>query len=102
MLEVLLSTKIAADDKLEMLHKDHGIIVTKEVREKVSDMCNLSKGVIEEGLQQGLEQGLERGRAEEREAFLAVAAKMVRDGILALGEAAERFGFTETELAATL
>ena len=77
-------------------------------------MCNLSKGVIEEGLQQGLkqglergleqgiEQGIERGRAEEREAFLAVAAKMVRDGILALGEAAERFGFTETELAATL
>jgi len=85
-------------------------------------MCNLSVGAIEEGYVQGMndgwkkghekgwnegravgwERGREEGRDNERAAFLSATAAMVRDGLLALSLASERFGFSEQEILAAL
>ena len=61
-------------------------------------MCNLSEGVF----QRGVDKGREEGREEERARFLVTAASLVRDGVLALREAADRFGFSESELRSAL
>ena len=102
MLEVLFAAHIDARQKIRMLKEGYGIMMSDGFSKKVSDMCNLSVGYYEEGVREGREQGLKQGREGERAAFLQVAATMVRDGVLALGEAARRFGFSEDELRAAL
>lgn len=126
MLEILLATGIEAQKKLLILHEKYGIIVSEDLSERVKAMCNLSVGAIEEGYVQGMndgwkeghekgwkegraegrEQGRAEGRAEgrdnERAAFLRATAAMVRDGLLALSLASERFGFSEQEIRAAL
>ena len=57
---------------------------------------------LEQGREEGLERGLEQGREEERASFLERAAKMVRDGTLALADASAGFGFSEDEISELL
>ena len=57
-------------------------------------MCNLSEGVFQ--------RGVDKGREEGRARFLVTAASLVRDGVLALRDAADRFGFSESELRSAL
>jgi len=122
MLEVLLATGIEAQEKLLTLHEKYGIIISEDLSERVKAMCNLSVGAIEEGYVQGMndgwkkghekgwnegravgwERGREEGRDNERAAFLSATAAMVRDGLLALSLASERFGFSEQEILAAL
>lgn len=98
MLEVLLTDKIDPQQKLDLLHDSYGIIVTDNLRERVSSMCNLSEGVLNRGIKKGREEGRKETRAE----FLKPTADLVREGVYSLREAASRFGFTEQELAAVL
>ena len=98
MLEVLFSTRIDARRKIYMLKAGYGIMVSEQFDKKVSDMCNLSVGYFEEGV----EEGRKEGREEERKVFLEVAASMVRDGALTLDEVLRRFGCSEDELRAIL
>ena len=98
MLEVLLSTRVTASEKIAYLEGECGIVMTEWLNERVINMCNLSQGAIEEGLKQGLKQG----RREERARFLEVAAALVSDGTLALKDAAARFGFSEQEIRVAL
>jgi hypothetical protein len=48
LLETLFISKKDAEEKLEILEKEFEIKVTKELEKEVSQMCNISKGVIEE------------------------------------------------------
>ena len=102
MLEILLTTRMNADKKLALLSRRYGMIMTDSMNEEVDAMCNLSEGVLEEGREQGRAEGREQGRAEgrelERRQFFEAAVSLVRDGLLAPREAAERFGFAEGEL----
>ena len=98
MLEVLLSTRIEAEKKIEYLENQCGIVMTKHLNERVINVCNLSQGAIEEGFKEGHKAGRREGRNEERARFLEVAAALVNDGTLALKDAAARFGFTEQEI----
>lgn len=114
MLEVLLATSMSASEKVSVLQDEYGMIMTESMNEEVSDMCNLSEGVLEEGREQerqkfaeergrfAEERGRfaeERGRfAEERKRFLETAVSLVRDGLLGPREAADRFGLPEDEL----
>ena len=98
MLEVLLSTKMTASEKITYLEGECGIVMTERLNERVINMCNLSQGFMEEGLKEGRKQG----RKEERAKFLEVAATLVSDGTLALRDAAVRFGFSEQEIKVAL
>ena len=90
MLEVLLSTRMTASEKIAYLEDKCSIVVTEYLNERVIDVCNLSQGAIEEGRREG--------RREERARFLEVAVSLVSDGTLALKDAAARFGFSEQEI----
>ena len=58
-----------------ILEGKFGIPMTEKLETEVSEMCNLSQGLLEEGLAdglekglaEGLEKGLVKGRAEETE-----------------------------------
>jgi predicted transposase/invertase (TIGR01784 family) len=65
LLEVLLSPKRASIDKKTILKNEYHIPMTKAMEREVDNMCNLSDGVeqlgIEKGIAIGIEQGMERG-----------------------------------------
>ena len=61
LLEVLLSSDREVKEKKEILQNDFSIEMTKTLEREVSTMCNLSKGVEEQGIQKGIEQGIEQG-----------------------------------------
>ncbi|NCC08482.1 MAG: hypothetical protein EOM30_10720 [Clostridia bacterium] len=70
-LETLFSSDLPASEKLEMLEQEG--IDCESLESEVSEMCNYSKGVREEGIQQGMQQGKQRGKLE---AILALKEHM--------------------------
>ena len=66
MLEVLLSSERKPDEKKRILEHDFNIEMTGQLEREVSDMCNLSEGVeqkgIEKGIEKGRQEGIEKGR----------------------------------------
>jgi hypothetical protein len=64
LLEVVLSNKIDPTEKIKILEEKYSIPMTIELEEEVVNMCNLSKGVKDEGIKIGMKRGLERGREE--------------------------------------
>ena len=61
LLNTLFSTEIDKNKKKEMLEQDFEIPITQGIEKEVSEMCNLSKGIEEKGIQQGLHQGIQQG-----------------------------------------
>ncbi|MCM1537068.1 MAG: Rpn family recombination-promoting nuclease/putative transposase [bacterium] len=57
LLGVLLSKEIPVDEKLRILETEYGIPTDDRMREDVDEMCNLGRGVLEEGLQKGVQKG---------------------------------------------
>lgn len=51
LLNVLLSTETDSEDKCQILEDDFKIKMTQTLESEVSLMCNLSKGVEEQGIQ---------------------------------------------------
>ena len=60
LLGALLSGKLTVDEKLNIIKNEYEINVENNLRKDVSDMCNLSQGLVEEGR----EEGIVEGRAE--------------------------------------
>jgi len=58
LLETLLISEKNAEQKLDILKTEFEIEVTKELEREVSQMCNISKGVEEKGIQKGLLQAI--------------------------------------------
>jgi hypothetical protein len=58
---VLFSPITSPDDKKKILEDDFNIAMTAEFESEVQRMCNLSKGVYNEGVQQGIQQGMQQG-----------------------------------------
>jgi hypothetical protein len=61
LLNVLFSPITPPDDKKKILEDDFNIAMTAEFESEVQRMCNLSKGVYNEGVQQGIQQGMQQG-----------------------------------------
>ena len=55
-LEVLLSRKLQAEEKRQILQEQYHIVMTKKMSEEVTQMCNLSWGIYQDGVEQGIEQ----------------------------------------------
>ena len=49
MLNLLFKAKMSAEDKKYQLGKNYGIMMTRAIGKEVDGMCDLSKGVREEG-----------------------------------------------------
>jgi hypothetical protein len=61
LLNALFSTELSAEAKKRILSDEFHIAMTEELELEVDDMCNLSRGIAEEGIRQGLQQGLQQG-----------------------------------------
>lgn len=68
LLGTLFSKKLKVQEKLELLDRRFQIQSDKKIREELDTMCNLSYGILEEGV--------EKGREEERKAIIC---EMLRD-----------------------
>lgn len=64
MLNILFTMKISAEEKKRLLEKNYGIIMTKNMDKEVEYMCNLSEGILKQGLEQGIEIGKAQGIQE--------------------------------------
>ena len=58
LLSVLLSTEIKAGQKKEILEKEYHIEMNRKFEEEVWQMCNLSEGVEQKGIQKGIQRGI--------------------------------------------
>ena len=54
LLGALLSGKLTVDEKLNIIKNEYEINVENNLRRDVSDMCNLSQGLVEEGREEGI------------------------------------------------
>ena len=54
LLDVLLSTEVEAQKKQKVLQEEFYIPMTTKFAEEVVEMCNLSKGVMEQGMEKGI------------------------------------------------
>lgn len=69
MLGDLLSDDLSKREKRARL-ENYNIKLTRQLEGRMSEMCNLSQGVLEKGLEKGLEQGLERKELENIKALM--------------------------------
>ena len=53
LIDTLLSSRIRSDDKKAILANDYGIKMTKTIEGEVIDMCNISDGVYNRGIEDG-------------------------------------------------
>ena len=65
LISALLSSVLPKQEKLDII-KEYKIPIKDDIREDVSDMCNLSEDVWEKGMKNGMEKGAET----EREKFI--------------------------------
>ena len=93
LLNVLLSTETDSEDKCQILEDDFKIKMTQTLESEVSLMCNLSKGVEEQGIQKGLQKGLEQGI----QAMIATLKKLQIPTETILIEICEKFGLTRED-----
>ena len=61
LMNVLLSSKTSVQDKQKVMHDEFRISMTSELESEVSDMCNLSQGIFNDGVEKGMEKGMEKG-----------------------------------------
>lgn len=77
LLGILFSDKLNATEKINLLDQRFEMKETEKIRKELSEMCNLSYGILEEGIKEGIEKGLEKGLEEGMEKGLKEARKSV-------------------------
>lgn len=60
MLAILLSDEIETENKKKILESEFNIPMTRELKEDVNIMCNLSDGIEEKGIDKGIDKGIEQ------------------------------------------
>ena len=66
LLNTLFHSKETALERSRILEGKFGIPMTEKLETEVSEMCNLSQGLLEEGRAEGREEGRAEGREEGR------------------------------------
>lgn len=61
LLDVLLSSEKEPEEKKKILQNDFDIKMTRRLEREVSELCNLSKGVEENGIKKGIKEGIKEG-----------------------------------------
>lgn len=52
-LNILFSSKLSGEEKVRLLDEELDIPVDEKIREELNDMCNLSEGIEEKGIETG-------------------------------------------------
>ena len=80
-LGTIFSEKLKPEEKLKSLEKDYGVKTSREIKEGVNKMCNLSDAIEERGIQQGIQQGILRGMQQgEEQKLIELICRKVRKG----------------------
>ena len=79
LMNVLLSDKTEVKTKKEILHKEFGIPMSMEIESEVEEMCNLSEGIYNRGLQEGISQGISQGINRGLTIGIEGAVELLRD-----------------------
>ena len=87
LLSALFSNQLTEKEKFRIIEKEYNIIIDSKMREDVSIMCNLSQGILEQGISQGVERGIEQGISQgiEQEKIDS-ARRMIENNKLSLEE----------------
>ena len=70
LLGTLLSMELSVGEKLGIIGKEYNIPLDRKIRKDVSDMCNLSQGILEKGEAIGEARGEARGKAMAENMFI--------------------------------
>lgn len=89
LLNVLFSTTATPEEKKKRLNDEFDIAMTAEFESEVRDMCNLSKALVEQGIERGIEQGIGKG-IEQKNLSLA---KMMIEGNEPIDKIAKYTGY---------
>ena len=81
MLSLLFSTDIEPEEKKIRLTDEYNIPVNDKLREELNTMCNLSQGLIDQGIEMGLEQGIQIKALEEEKTSRNNVVAMYQDGL---------------------
>lgn len=65
LMNVLLSAKIPADRKKEIIEREFNIPMTRKIEKEVDHMCNLSQGIYEDGRIAAIDQFIKAGASDE-------------------------------------
>ena len=93
LLNTLLSTDTSVLEKKQILQNDFQIQMTRQLEKEVTEMCNLSEGVEQKGIEKGRQEG-------RKERMIETAKTMLADGILPLEKIAEYSGLSFDEVVA--
>ena len=82
MLEVLFTGRYAAKEVIQILEDEYEFAHAHTMERTVSEMCNLSQGIFEEGMEKGMAQGIEKGieRGTNRERLQNIRSLMETTG----------------------
>ena len=65
LLNILFRPEILTkEERIQILEEKYGILIMDKFREEMEEMCNLSQGVLEQGIEKGLAQGIEVGKLD--------------------------------------
>ena len=87
LLNTLLSTDTSVQEKKQILQDDFHIQMTRQLEREVTEMCNLSKGVEQKGIEKG-----------RKESMLEIAERLLKQGALSIEQIAECVGLDVEEV----
>lgn len=76
-LGTIFSEKLRPEEKLQILEERYRVETTKEVKEGVNRMCNLSDAIEERGIQKGIQKGVQKG---EKIKLIELICRKVKKG----------------------
>lgn len=78
LMNVLLSSEKTAEEKKKVMQDEFHIAMTVNLESEVSELCNLSLGIYNEGLEAGMEKGMEEGMEKGMEKGIIISVKILR------------------------
>ena len=75
LMNVLLSEETNALSKQKVMQEEFHIAMTQQIESEVSDLCDLSYGILEKGFRKGQAEGRAEGRAEG----ITASVELLRD-----------------------
>ena len=91
LLRTIFVDKISQHERTLILKNTYNVQLTVEYEKELETMCNLSEGLIEEGISIGEKTGAEK-----------LLIELVKDKIISIAEAAKRAGMTEAQFSSML